>query len=75
MRGSIRQFTHRVEPGLFVRVHRRWLVKRSAIAALSTRSIGRAEVVLRNGQRLPAGRVHMKQLREMVRSNDGRSLA
>ena len=73
MRGSIRQFTHRVEPGLFVRVHRRWLVKRSAIAALSTRSIGRAEVVLRNGQRLPAGRVHMKQLRNLVRSSDGRS--
>ena len=74
MRGSIRQFAHRVEPGLFVRVHRRWLVKRSAIAALSTRPIGRAEVVLRNGQRLPAGRVHMKQLRDLVRANDGRSL-
>lgn len=69
MRGSIRQFAHRVEPGLFVRVHRRWLVKRSAIAELSTRAIGRAEVVLRNGQRLPAGRVHMKQLRHMVRSH------
>jgi two-component system LytT family response regulator len=75
MRGSIRQFTHRVEPGLFVRVHRRWLVKRSAIAALSTRPIGRAEVVLRSGLRLPAGRVHMKQLRSLVRSSDGRSAA
>lgn len=71
MRGSIRQFSHRVEPGLFVRVHRRWLVKRSAIAALSTRTIGGAEVVLRNGQRLPAGRVHMKHLRNMVRSLNG----
>jgi DNA-binding LytR/AlgR family response regulator len=69
MRGSIRQFTHRVEPGLFVRVHRRWLVKRSAIAELSTRALGRAEVVLRNGQRLPAGRVHMKQLRHLVRTH------
>jgi DNA-binding LytR/AlgR family response regulator len=67
MRGSIRQFAHRVEPGLFVRVHRRWLVKRSAIAELSTRHTGRAEVVLRNGLRLPAGRVHVKQLRHMVR--------
>jgi len=75
MRASIRQFAHRVEPGLFVRVHRRWLVKRSAIAALSTRTIGKSEVVLRNGLRLPAGRVHMKQLRDMVRSNDGRSAA
>lgn len=75
MRGSIRQFAHRVEPGLFVRVHRRWLVKRSAIAAVSTRAIGRAEVVLRSGQRLPAGRVHMKQLRSMVRSSDRRSMS
>lgn len=68
MRGSIRQFADRVEPGLFVRVHRRWLVKRSAIAALSTRHSGPAEVVLRNGQRLPAGRVHVKNLRNLVRS-------
>ncbi|HEU0311207.1 MAG TPA: LytTR family DNA-binding domain-containing protein [Sphingomicrobium sp.] len=68
MRGSIRQFTHRVEPGLFVRIHRRWLVKRSAIAGLSTGAIGKPEVVLRNGQRLPAGRVHVKNLRQMVRS-------
>jgi DNA-binding LytR/AlgR family response regulator len=67
MRGSIRQFAHRVEPGLFVRVHRRWLVKRSAIAELSTRQSGGAEVVLRNGLRLPAGRVHVKQLRQLVR--------
>jgi two-component system LytT family response regulator len=69
MRGSIRQFAHRVEPGLFIRVHRRWLVKRSAIAELATKRVGRAEVVLRNGQRLPAGRVHVKQLRHLVRSN------
>ena len=69
MRGSIRQFAHRVEPGLFVRVHRRWLVKRSAIAELCTHQTGRAEVVLRNGLRLPAGRVHVKQLRHMVRAH------
>jgi len=68
MRGSIKQFADRVEPGLFVRVHRRWLVKRSAITELSTGRIGRAEVVLRNGKRLPAGRVHLKHLRQVVRS-------
>lgn len=66
MRGSIRQFAGRVEPGLFVRVHRRWLVKRSAIAELNTRRIGKTEVVLRNGRRLPAGRVHLKQLRQSI---------
>jgi two-component system LytT family response regulator len=66
MRGSIRQFEERVEPGLFVRVHRRWLVRRSAISELSTRRIGGTEVVLRNGKRLPAGRVHLKQLRQSI---------
>jgi DNA-binding LytR/AlgR family response regulator len=66
MRGSIRQFADKVEPGLFVRVHRRWLVRRSAIAELSTRRIGGTEVVLRNGHRLPAGRVHLKNVRQII---------
>ena len=66
MRGSIRQFEERVEPGLFVRVHRRWLVKRSAISELATKRIGGTEVVLRNGKRLPAGRVHLKLLRQSI---------
>lgn len=68
MRSSIRQFEERVEPDLFVRVHRRWLVRTAAIAELRTRRIGGAEVVLRNGRRVPAGRVHLKQLRRMIRN-------
>ena len=67
MRGSIRQFEDRVEPGLFVRVHRRALVRRSAIAELSTSAPGRLEVVLHSGLRLPAGRVHAKALRKLMR--------
>ena len=67
LRSSIRQFESRVEPHLFVRVHRRWLVRRTAIAELRTPRFGRAEVVLRNGKRLPAGRVYLKQLRQEVR--------
>ena len=67
MRGSIRQFAQRVEPGLFVRVHRQWLVKRSAIAKLMPRLVGQTEIVLRNGRRLPAGRVYLKQLRDSIR--------
>ncbi len=66
MRGSIRQFAAKVEPGLFVRIHRRWLVKRAAIAELSSRRLGTAEVVLRNGRRLPTGRVYLKQLRLLI---------
>jgi two-component system LytT family response regulator len=68
MRGSIRQFEDRVEPGLFVRVHRRWLVKRSAIVELATSQNGGLEVVLCYGKRLPAGRVHVKKLRRLLRS-------
>lgn len=70
MRSSIRQFEDRVEPDLFVRVHRRWLVRKAAIAELRTRRVGGAEVVLQNGKRVPAGRVYMKQLRRMMIGGD-----
>lgn len=66
MRSSIRQFEERVEPDLFLRVHRRWLVRRSAIAELRTRRIGGAEVILHNGKRIPAGRVYLKRLRQTI---------
>ena len=66
---AIRRFADRVQPGLFVRVHRRWLVRRSAIAELSTRRIGRTEIVLRNGLRLPAGRVHLKNVRQIIQGS------
>lgn len=69
MRASIRQFSERVEPGLFVRIHRRWLVKQTAIAELRTRAMNSAEIVLRNGQRLPAGRVYLKELRRTVQGS------
>jgi two-component system LytT family response regulator len=67
MRGSIRQFETRVEPGFFVRVHRRWLVRKSAIMELKTPRFGSSEVLLRTGKRLPVGRVYLKQLRAGLR--------
>jgi two-component system LytT family response regulator len=66
MRGSIRQFEQRIEPGQFVRVHRRWLVRKSAIAELRTPRIGGAEVLLRSGKRLPVGRVYLRALRRTI---------
>jgi len=76
MRSSLRQFVDRVEPRLFVRVHRAWLVKESAIAELRTRGADGPEVVLRSGKRLPTGRVYLKHLRSIVHlpaSQTGRS--
>jgi two-component system LytT family response regulator len=67
MRGSIRQFEARVEPGLFVRVHRRWLARKSAITELRTPRFGSSEVLLRTGKRLPVGRVYLKLLRQSMR--------
>lgn len=68
MRSSLSKFAERVEAGLFVRVHRGWLAKRSSIVELCTRGPGPPEVVLRNGRRLPAGRVYLKDLRRAVRA-------
>ena len=68
MRGSIRQFEHRVEPGYFVRVHRRWLVRKNAITELRTPRLGGSEVLLHTGKRLPVGRVYLKQLKATIRS-------
>lgn len=67
MRGSIRQFENRVEPGHFVRVHRRWLVRKNAITELRTPRFGSSEVVLRTGKRLPVGRVYLKLLRQSLK--------
>lgn len=67
MRGSLRQFESRVEPGNFVRVHRRWLVRKTAIYELRTRRAGSAEVTLRSGRKMPVGRVYLRQLRKDLR--------
>jgi two-component system LytT family response regulator len=67
MRGSIRQFESRVEPGYFVRVHRRWLVRKNAITELRTPRFGSSEVLLRTGKRLPVGRVYLKHLKATIR--------
>lgn len=66
MRGSIRQLETRLDPERFVRIHRSWLVRRAAIAELRSPRMGRAEVVLRSGQRLPTGRVYARQLRDVL---------
>jgi DNA-binding LytR/AlgR family response regulator len=67
MRGSILQFERRIEPGQFVRVHRRWLVRKSIIAELRTPRLGSAEILLRSGKRVPVGRVYLKTLRQSMR--------
>jgi DNA-binding LytR/AlgR family response regulator len=73
MRGSIRQFESRVEPGQFVRVHRGWLVRRSAISELKTSRFSPSEVLLRSGKRVPVGRVYLRLLKAGLREASARA--
>ena len=66
MRSSIRSLEGRLDPSLFTRIHRRALVRKSAIREFRSPRFGATEVVLQSGQRLPAGRVYAKTLRRMV---------
>jgi two-component system LytT family response regulator len=68
VRSSLRSFERRVEPGHFVRVHRRWLVRKSRIEELRTPRTGGAEIILRSGKTVPVGRVFLKQLRNSLKS-------
>jgi two-component system LytT family response regulator len=72
LRGSLLQFEARVEPGQFVRVHRRWIVRRYAIAELRTRRAGGGEVHLTSGKKVPVGRAYLKRLRDSLRSSESR---
>jgi two-component system LytT family response regulator len=63
MRGSIRSLERRLDPALFIRAHRRTLIRKHAIAELRTPRFGNPEVVLRNGAKLKTGRVYAKNVR------------
>jgi two-component system LytT family response regulator len=67
MRGSLLQFENKIEPGSFLRVHRRWLVRRFAILELRTRGTAGGEILLTSGRKVPVGRAYIKRLRETLR--------
>ncbi|MBA3677186.1 MAG: response regulator transcription factor [Sphingosinicella sp.] len=66
MRGSIRNLESRVDPSEFLRIHRRTLVRKSAIREVRSPRLGKVEVLLQSGERLPAGRVYAKKLRQLI---------
>lgn len=71
MRGSIKNLESRINPSTFLRIHRRTLVKRSAIREVRSLRLGKIEVLLQSGERLPAGRVYAKQLRRLISEQAG----
>jgi DNA-binding LytR/AlgR family response regulator len=66
MRGSIRGLLSRLDPILFTRIHRKVLVRTSAIREIRSPRFGALEVILDGGQQLCAGRVYAKELRRMA---------
>lgn len=67
LRESIRGLLARLDPDEFLQVHRSALIRRSELAEVTRSSLGRAEVRLRGGQRLPLGRVHGKAVQRLLR--------
>lgn len=72
VRMSIKALAERIDPDRFVRVHRKALVKLSAINQLRQSPGGRREILLRDGTRVPAGRIYAKRLRDMLRDHISR---
>lgn len=66
MRGSIRWLEAHLEPGLFLRVHKSWMVRRAAITNIRTTRAG-PKVLLRSGREVPAGRVYLKKFRNTLK--------
>lgn len=66
LRASIRSLCERIDPSMFVRIHRKTLVNKSAIRELRSPRVGRLEVILHSGEKLPTGRVYAKHLRRTV---------
>ncbi len=68
IRESIRGLIGRLDPDEFVQIHRSALIRRSELAELTRSQIGGSEIKLRNGRRLPLGRVHGKAIQRSLRA-------
>lgn len=71
LRESIRGLLGRLDPEEFIQVHRSALIRRSELTEVARSRLGRAEVRLRGGQRLPLGRVHGKAIQRLLRGAGG----
>ncbi|MGF1549682.1 MAG: LytTR family DNA-binding domain-containing protein [Sphingomonadaceae bacterium] len=64
IRSTLRKMEEMLDPEQFVRIHRRLIVAREAIAALKRRPGGRIEIDLATGERLPVGRSYAARVKQ-----------
>ena len=67
VRETLRDFSARLDPGAFVRIHRSIVVNLAAIAAVEPHFHGEYVLTLRNGQRLQSSRTYSAGLRSLLR--------
>lgn len=63
MSGTITELEHRLDPALFVRVHRSWIVRRDLVSRLERAPTGGWTVILLDGRPIPVGRTYLPRLR------------
>jgi two-component system LytT family response regulator len=66
LRLSIKGLERQIDQQRFVRVHRRALVRIDTIVELRRTALGRNSVLLTSGALVPAGRIYLRQLRQIL---------
>jgi len=67
LRERMRELERRLDPRLFVRIHRSFIVNVGAIAALEPTTHGEFQVSLRDGTKLTSSRTFSERLRQLGR--------
>ncbi|HEU4517564.1 MAG TPA: LytTR family DNA-binding domain-containing protein [Steroidobacteraceae bacterium] len=66
MRATLGDLAGRLDPGLFVRIHRSQIVRKDRITALRRKATGRVHAVLADGSEHPVSRSQLPVLREKL---------
>lgn len=68
---SLARLAERLDPEVFLRVHRNAIVNRAAVRAVVTTSAGETEIVLHGGMHVPVSRRHRRELKRSLGSLEG----
>jgi DNA-binding LytR/AlgR family response regulator len=63
MSGTLTSLEGRLDPDLFVRAHRSWIVRRAHVSAIKRVPTGGWVAVLTDGRQIPIGRKFLSRIR------------
>lgn len=67
LRETMNSVGRQLDPNEFVRVHRRYIVRRDCVAEVEGQSSGEYVIHLRGGQRLVSGRTYKRNVARLLR--------